>query len=89
MRNSKLDHFIPDYVVDKVHCLQQKYSRLRYSLQNFSPLFKAEPVYEGRLKVILLLQVSSDDFEPTFIIFCHVTSILVCCIFAANTAVFC
>ena len=26
--------------------------------------------YEGRLKVILLLQVSSHDFEPTFIIFC-------------------
>ena len=26
-------------------------------------------VYEGRLKVILLLQVSSHDFEPTFIIF--------------------
>jgi hypothetical protein len=35
----------------------------------FSSLFKAEPVYEGRLKVILLLQVSSHDFEPTFIIF--------------------
>ena len=25
---------------------------------------------QGRLKVILLLQVSSHDFEPTFIIFC-------------------
>ena len=28
----------------------------------------AEPVYAGRLKVILLLQVSSHNFEPTFII---------------------
>ena len=35
-----------------------------------SSLFKAEPVYEGRLKVILLVQVSSHEFEPTFIIFC-------------------
>jgi hypothetical protein len=26
-------------------------------------------VYEGRLKVILLLQVSIHEFEPTFIIF--------------------
>ena len=33
-------------------------------------LFKAEPVYEGRLKVILLMQVSSHDFEPTFVKFC-------------------
>ena len=32
--------------------------------------FKSEPVYEGRLKVILLLQVSSHDIEPTFIVFC-------------------
>ena len=31
---------------------------------------KVEQVYEGRLKVILLLQVSSHDFEPTFSIFC-------------------
>jgi len=46
-----------------------KYSRLRYPLQKFSSLLKAEPVYEGRLKVILLLQVSSHDFEPTFITF--------------------
>ena len=38
-------------------------------LQKFSSLFRAEPVYEGRLKVILLLQVGSHDFEPTFIIF--------------------
>ena len=50
---------------------RQKYSRLRELLQKFSSLFKAEPMYEGiRLKVILLLQVSSHDFEPTFIIFC-------------------
>ena len=48
----------------------QKYSRLRQRLQKFSSLFKAKPVYEGRLKVILLLQVSSYEFEPTFIIFC-------------------
>ena len=34
------------------------------------PKFKAEPVYEGGLKGILLLQVNSHDFEPTFIIFC-------------------
>jgi hypothetical protein len=27
--------------------------------QKFSSLFKAEPLYEGRLKVILLLQVST------------------------------
>ena len=33
-------------------------------------LSHTEQVYEGRLKVILLLQVSSHDFEPTFIIFC-------------------
>ena len=45
----------------------QKYSRLRWLFQKFNSLFKGEPVYEGRLKVILL-QVSSYDFEPTFII---------------------
>ena len=50
----------------------KKYSRLRQPLQQkFSSLFKAEPVYEGRLKVILLLQVTTwHDFEPAFIIFC-------------------
>ena len=48
----------------------QKYSRLRWPFQKFNSLFKAELLYEGRLKVILLLQVSSHDFEPTFIIFC-------------------
>ena len=48
---------------------RQKYSKLRYLLQKFSSLFKAEPVYEeGRLNVILLLQVSSHDFEPTLCI---------------------
>ena len=52
------------------HMYSQKYDRLRQPLQKCSSLFKAEPVYEGRLKVILLLQVSSHDFEPTFIIFC-------------------
>ena len=35
-------------------------------IQQFCSLFRAEPVSEGRLKVILLLQVSSHDFEPTF-----------------------
>ena len=30
--------------------------------------YKAEALYKGRLKVILQLQVSSHDFEPTFII---------------------
>ena len=39
-------------------------------LQKFSSLFRAEPVYEGRVKVILLLQVTSHDFESSFIIFC-------------------
>ena len=42
----------------------QKYSKLRQPLQKFNSLFKAEPVYEGRLKVILLLQVISHEFEP-------------------------
>ena len=37
--------------------------------ENFA-LYQSEPLYEGKLKVILLLQVSSHDFEPTFIIFC-------------------
>ena len=34
-------------------------------LQKFSSLYKTEPVYEGWLKVILLLQVGSHDFEPS------------------------
>ena len=87
----KTYHLSSDLNYEVSYCLVpiQKNSRRRQLLQKFTSLFKAEPVYEGRLKVILLLQVSSDDFEPTFIIFCHVTSILVCCIFAANTAVFC
>ena len=48
----------------------QKIQRNKIVVTKFSSLFKAEPVYEGRFKVILLLQVSSHDFEPTFIIFC-------------------
>ena len=52
-----------------IYCTQ-KYSRLRQPLQKISSLFKAEPDYEGRLKVILLIQTSSHDFEPTFITFC-------------------
>ena len=39
--------------------LRRKYSRLRLPLQKFTSLFNAEPVSECRLKVILLLQVSS------------------------------
>ena len=55
-------------IMDDESC-RQKYSRLRQPLQKFSSHFKAEPVYEGiRIKVTLLLQVSSHDFEPTFII---------------------
>ena len=38
------------------YCPQQKYSTLRQPLQKFNSVLKAEPVYEGRLKVILLLQ---------------------------------
>ena len=37
---------------------------------------KAEPVYEGRLTVILLLQVSRHDLEPTFIILVLIPKIL-------------
>ena len=29
--------------------------------------YQSEPIYEGMLTVILLLQVSSHDFEPTFL----------------------
>ena len=38
--------------------------------KNLALSSKPEPVYEGKLKVILLLQLSSHDFEPTFIISC-------------------
>jgi hypothetical protein len=38
-------------------------------LQKFSSFFKAEPVHEDMIKVILLLQVSSHDFEPTLLYF--------------------
>ena len=37
-----------------------------YILQKFNSLYKAETLYEGRLKVILLLQVSSHDFEIAY-----------------------
>ena len=44
----------------------QKYSRLRYPLQKFSSLSSNHNTCnKGRLKVILMLQVSSYDFEPT------------------------
>ena len=56
----------------------QKYSRLRVSLQKSSSVYKAETVYEGGLKVILLLQVSSHDLEPTFIV------LVLICRFAAQ-----
>ena len=36
--------------------------------KNFSFFYQSEPIYEGVIKVILLLQVSSHNFEPTFII---------------------
>ena len=41
-------------IVDErwVEDANQKYSRLRHKLQKLSSLFKAELVYEGRLKVI-------------------------------------
>ena len=51
-------------------CVLSKIQQTKIAVTKFSSLFKAEPVYEGRLKVILLLQVSSHGFEPTFIIFC-------------------
>ena len=48
----------------------QNYSRLRQQLQRFSSFYKARScaVYEGRFKVILLLQVSSHNFEPIYLI---------------------
>jgi hypothetical protein len=36
----------------------------------------AETVYEGRLIIILLLEVSSHDFKPTFIILVLICRIL-------------
>ena len=39
-------------------------------------LYQSEPIYEGRLKVILLLQVSSHEFEPTFVILVLICRIL-------------
>ena len=38
----------------------------RKRISKLIDLYKAERVYEGRLKVISLLQVSSHDFEPIF-----------------------
>ena len=43
--------------------LSQKYSRLRQPLLKFSSLYKAEALHEGRLKVMLHLQVSREGTE--------------------------
>ena len=53
-----------------VNSCNQTYNRLRYvgSLWKYSFFNKVETVYAGRLKVILLLQKGSYDFEPTWII---------------------
>ena len=67
----KIQGVTPLNAISLWHAHAQKFSRLRWPLQKFSSLFKTEPLYEGRPKVILPLQVSSHDFEPTFIIFCH------------------
>ena len=57
--------------IDKEHVLAwATIQQTKIAVTKFSSLFKAEPVYEGRLKVILLLQVGSHGFEPTFISFC-------------------
>ena len=37
-------------------------------MKNLALSTNLEPIYEGRLKVILLLEVSSHDIEPIFII---------------------
>ena len=62
------------YLLAAAHCAslggQQDYYK------KISSLYKAETVYEGRLKVILLQQVSSYDFEPTFIILVLICRIL-------------
>ena len=50
--------------------------KIQQTLQKFSSLYKAETVYERRLNIILLLQVSSHDFEPTFIILVLICRIL-------------
>ena len=61
-------HHTQDRQSDKriFYILRQKQSRLRQPLQKFSSLYKAVTVYEGSLKVILLLQVSSHDFEQFY-----------------------
>ena len=40
--------------------------KIQQPLHKSSSLYKAETANEGRLKVILLLQVRSHDLEPTF-----------------------
>ena len=54
----------------KKESVSPKIQQTKIAVPKISSLFKAEPVYEGRLKVILLLQVRSHDFERTFMIFC-------------------
>ena len=48
--------------------LDLSYQKKETYYKNLALANKAKTVREGRLKVILLQQVSSDDFEPTFII---------------------
>ena len=54
----KLEHIVAEKSKQlNSYTYGQKYSRLRWPFQKFNSLFKAELLYEGRLKVILLLQV--------------------------------
>ena len=66
---TKMLHMYCKWGAGRQHTFQ-KYCRLRWPLQKFSSLFNAEPVYEGELNVILLLQVINHVFESTFITFC-------------------
>jgi hypothetical protein len=45
-----------------------KMQQTKIAVIKFSSLYPAETVYEGSLKIISMLQVSSHAFEPTFII---------------------
>ena len=46
---------------------QAKIQQTKIAVAKFSSLFKAEPVYVDRVKVMFRLQVGSHDFEATFI----------------------
>ena len=65
---SYLDHFYG--------YLDSKIKQTKKPLQKFSSDYKAETEYEGRLKVVLLLQVRIHDFVPTFIILVLIGKIL-------------